>query len=44
MAGNGEMIMELDKKRMTAMAQKDTAALQNGTWRMVTWQSTKLPE
>ena len=124
MAGNGEMIIELDKKRMTATAQKDTAALktmlckglvythssgrqdtkqsliegiesgstvytslvpsdvkaqdfgnvvvltgvaaisvnskgkpnsfrvrftdvyenQNGTWRMVTWQSTKLPE
>ena len=124
MAGNGEMIIELDKKRMTATAQKDTAALkgmlckgliythssarqdtkqslidgiesgktvytsivpsevkaqdlgnavvltgvaaisvtsngkpnafrvrftdvwenQNGTWRMVTWQSTKIPE
>ena len=29
MAGNGEMIIELDKKRMTAMAQKDTAALKN---------------
>ncbi len=28
MAGNAEMIMELDKQRMTAMAQKDTAALQ----------------
>jgi hypothetical protein len=28
MPGNGEMIIELDKKRMTAMAQKDTAALQ----------------
>jgi hypothetical protein len=27
MAGNGEMIIELDKKRMTAMAQKDVAAL-----------------
>ena len=27
MAGNGEMIIELDKKRMTATAQKDTAAL-----------------
>ena len=29
MAGNAEMIIELDRKRMTAMAQKDTAALQN---------------
>ena len=29
MAGNGEMIIELDRKRMTAMAQKDTAALKN---------------
>ena len=28
MAGNAEMIIELDRKRMTAMAQKDTAALQ----------------
>jgi hypothetical protein len=27
MAGNAEMIIELDKKRMTAMAQRDTAAL-----------------
>jgi len=27
MAGNGEMILDLDKKRMTAMAQKDVAAL-----------------
>ena len=27
MAGNAEMIIELDKKRMTATAQKDTAAL-----------------
>ena len=27
MAGNEQMIIELDKKRMTAMAQKDTAAL-----------------
>src|SRR5687768_1882631 len=27
MAGNAEMIIELDKKRMTAMAQKDVAAL-----------------
>jgi len=124
MADNGQMIIELDKKRMTAMAQKDVAALktmickglvythssgrqdtkqslldgmesgstvytsmvpsevkaqdlgnavvltgvaaisvdskgksnsfrvrftdvyenQNGTWRMITWQSTKLPE
>ena len=124
MAGNAEMIVELDRKRMTAMAQKDVAALkgmlckglvythstgrqdtkesllanmesgktvytsmvpaevkaqdtgnaviltgvaaisvdsngkansfrvrftdvyenQNGTWRMITWQSTKLPE
>ena len=29
MAGNGEMIIELDKKRMTAMAQKDVAALKS---------------
>ena len=29
MAGNGEMIIELDQKRMTAMAQKDTAALKS---------------
>ena len=29
MAGNAEMIIELDKKRMSAMAQKDTAALKN---------------
>ena len=29
MAGNEQMIIELDKKRMTAMAQKDTAALKN---------------
>ncbi len=27
MAGNAEMIIELDKKRMTAMAQKDIATL-----------------
>jgi ketosteroid isomerase-like protein len=27
MAGNGQMIIELDKKRMTAMAQKDVATL-----------------
>jgi ketosteroid isomerase-like protein len=27
MAGNGPMIIELDKKRMTAMGQKDVAAL-----------------
>ena len=27
MAGNAEMIIERDKQRMTAMAQKDTAAL-----------------
>ena len=27
MAGNAEMIIDLDRKRMTAMAQKDTAAL-----------------
>jgi hypothetical protein len=27
MAGNEQMIIDLDKKRMTAMAQKDTAAL-----------------
>jgi hypothetical protein len=65
MAGSEQMIIELDKQRMTAMAQKDVAALsvnskgksnsfrvrftdvyenQNGTWRMITWQSTKLPE
>ena len=29
MAGNEQMIIELDKKRMTATAQKDTAALKN---------------
>ena len=29
MAGNAEMIIELDRKRMTAMAEKDTAALKN---------------
>ncbi len=28
MAGNGPMIIELDRKRMTAMAQKDVATLQ----------------
>lgn len=28
MAGNGPMIIELDRKRMTAMAQKDIASLQ----------------
>jgi ketosteroid isomerase-like protein len=27
MAGNGQMVIELDKKRMTAMAQKDLATL-----------------
>ena len=27
MAGNGQMIIELDKKRMSAMAQKDIATL-----------------
>ena len=27
MAGNEQMIIELDKKRMTAMAQKDIATL-----------------
>ena len=27
MAGNGQMVIELDKKRMTAMAQKDIATL-----------------
>ena len=27
MAGNGQMIIDLDKKRMTAMAQKDVATL-----------------
>ena len=27
MAGNGQMVIELDKKRMTAMAQKDIASL-----------------
>jgi hypothetical protein len=29
MAGNAEMVTELDRKRMTAMAQKDIAALKN---------------
>jgi hypothetical protein len=29
MAGNAEMIIELDRKRMTAMGQKDTASLKN---------------
>ena len=29
MAGNAETIIDLDKKRMTAMAQKDVAALKN---------------
>ena len=29
MAGNEQMIIDLDKKRMTAMAQKDVAALKN---------------
>lgn len=29
MAGNGEMIIELDKKRMTATVQKDIATLRN---------------
>ena len=29
MAGNEQMIIELDKKRMTAMAQKDVATLKN---------------
>ena len=29
MAGTAETIVELDRKRMTAMAQKDTAALKN---------------
>jgi hypothetical protein len=27
MAGNGQMVIDLDKKRMTAMTQKDTATL-----------------
>jgi Domain of unknown function (DUF4440) len=27
MAGNGQMVIDLDKKRMTAMAQKDIATL-----------------
>ena len=27
MAGNGDMVIELDRKRMTAMAQKDLATL-----------------
>src|SRR5690349_24744943 len=27
MAGNGDMVIELDKKRMTAMAEKDIATL-----------------
>lgn len=29
MAGNGQMVIELDKKRMTATAQKDIATLKN---------------
>jgi len=29
MAGNGQMIIELDRKRMTAMAQKDIATLKS---------------
>ena len=29
MAGNGQMVIDLDKKRMTAMAQKDIAALKS---------------
>ena len=29
MADNGQMIIDLDKKRMTAMAEKDVAALKN---------------
>ena len=29
MSSNGSMIIELDKKRMTAMAQKDVASLKN---------------
>ncbi len=29
MAGNGQMIIELDKKRMTATTQKDIATLKN---------------
>lgn len=29
MAGNGQMIIDLDKKRMTATAQKDVATLKN---------------
>ena len=29
MAGNEQMIIDLDRKRMTAMAQKDVAALKN---------------
>ena len=29
MAGNEQMIIDLDKQRMTAMAQKDVAALKN---------------
>ena len=29
MAGNGQMIIDLDRKRMTAMAQKDVATLKN---------------
>ena len=29
MAGNAQMIIDLDKKRMTATAQKDVAALKN---------------
>ena len=35
MAGNGETVIELDKKRMTAMAQKDYASLNDllADWR-----------
>ena len=29
MAGNGQMVIDLDKKRMTAMAQKDIATLKS---------------
>ena len=42
MAGNAEMIVELDKNRMTAMAQKDTAALKNMLWRPSTSGTTSL--
>jgi hypothetical protein len=39
MAGNGQTVIDLDRKRMQAMVAKDVAALEQ----MVTWQSTRLP-